>query len=80
MASLNITNTDAGTPAVIVEVWERGGGQADTLLETHPLDSGDTAARLTVCATRYLVVRGATDSDAKTIDNWSQTPPAPADA
>ncbi len=77
MATLNITHTEAGTAAVVVEVWERGsGGQADTQVETHTLNSGDAAAGLAVGATRYLVVREASDSDAKTIDNWSQTPPA----
>lgn len=75
MATLNITNTDTGAPGAVVEVWERGsGGQADACVGTHTLGSGDTAAGLAVGATRYLVVRAATDSDAKTIDNWLQTP------
>lgn len=74
MANLNITNTD--TALVLVEIWERGsGGQADTQVGIQPLGGGETAAGLAVGSTRYLVVRAADAGDAKTIDNWSQTPP-----
>ncbi len=79
MATLNITSPDAGTAGISIEIWARGtGGQPDTHIETRPL--GSDGARLSVDATRYLVVREGGDADAKTIDNWSQTPPAPGDA
>jgi len=78
MASLNIENADTGAAGVIVEIWERGGGgQADTLLEARTLGGGETSAGLAVGPTRYLVVREGSESDAKTIDNWSQAPAAP---
>ncbi|MDO9075790.1 MAG: hypothetical protein Q7U73_21285 [Rubrivivax sp.] len=81
MVTLNIQTTDATGAGVVVEIWERGsGGQADVQVETRTLADGQPAAGLAVGATRYLVVREASDSDAKTIDNWSQTPPAPGDA
>lgn len=77
MATLNITHTATGNPAAIVEVWQRGSGsQADARVAAQLLAGGDTATGPTVSGTQYLVVHEATDSAAKTIDNWSQTPPS----
>ncbi len=81
MATLNISSTTAGSTGLVVEIWERGSGtQADTRVETRLLGSDQETARFAVGATRYLVVREAGDSDAKTIDNWSQAPAPPGDA
>lgn len=78
MATLNIESTDTGAAGVTIEIWERGaGGQADTLLEARTLGGGETAAGLAVGPTRYLVVHEGSESDAKTIDNWSRAPAAP---
>ncbi|MDP2007969.1 MAG: hypothetical protein Q8K45_20055 [Rubrivivax sp.] len=64
-----------------LEIYERGsGGQGDVLVETRLLTSAPSAADLEVGATRYAVVRAPTEAEAKTIDNWSQTPPPAGDS
>lgn len=74
MTTVRIESADTRSPGAVVEIYQRGsGGQADLLVEKRLLGS---AADFSVSATGYLVVREATESDAKTIDNWSETPPA----
>ncbi len=80
MATVRIESVHTRTTGTVVEVYEQGSqGQAPTLVATHWLGTATPVAELGIGPTRYLVVREPTESDAKTIDNWSQTPPPTVD-
>lgn len=75
MGTVRIENVLSKTATTVVEVYEAGSmGQAPTLVATHLLGAAMPVAELGIGPTRYLVVREPTESEAKTIDNWSQTP------
>jgi hypothetical protein len=78
MATQGSAATGIPTTASVLEIYERGGrGQPDVLVETRYLAGEPTAADLAVGAAQYVVVRAPTEDEAKTIDNWAQTPPQP---
>lgn len=68
MATIHIQCKDTqATP--VVEVYQRGNnGQPDTLVRSGPLTPG--GAEVDMPDGCYVVLRAATDDQAKSIDNW----------
>jgi len=68
MATIHIQCKDTQATSV-VEVFQRGNnGQPDTLLHSGLLTPG--GAEVEMNDDCYVVVRAATDDQAKSIDNW----------
>lgn len=77
MGTVRIESVHTKTTGTVVEVYEQGNaGQAPTLVATHWLGAATPVTEMGIGPTRHLVVREPTESEAKTIDNWSQTPPS----
>ena len=71
MATLHIQCTDTRAANTVVEVFKRGtNGQPDTLVQRQRLATGTAGADVAMPDACYVVVRAATEDEAKSIDNW----------
>ena len=71
MATVHIQCTDAAAATAVVEVFRRGSnGQADSLVHSGSFATGPGNTAVTMPDDCYVVVRAATQDDAKSIDNW----------
>lgn len=71
MATLHLQCTDTSAETTVVEVFQRGtNGQPDTLVQSGLITTGASAAEVAMPDGCYVVVRAATEGEAKSIDNW----------
>lgn len=71
MATLQIQCTDTRATRTLVEVFRRGSnGQPDTLVQRGLLPAGTSGSTVSMPDGCYVVVRAATEDEAKSIDNW----------
>lgn len=71
MATVHIQCTDTSAPMALAEVFQRGSnGQPDTLVQSGLFSTGPGTTEVNMPDGCYVVVRAATEDEAKTIDNW----------
>lgn len=71
MATIHIQCTDTSAALAMVEVFQRGSnGQPDTLVQSGLFTTGPGTTEVAMADGCYVVVRAATEDEAKTIDNW----------
>lgn len=71
MATVHVQYTDTQATAVVIEVYQRGSnGQPDTLVQSGLHAAGAPVSNVALAADCYVVVRPATEAEAKSVDNW----------
>ena len=71
MATVHIQYTDTQASMAVMELYQRGSnGQPDTLLQSGLISAGAAVTNVPLAAGCYVVVRAATEDEAKSVDNW----------